>query len=122
MNSTVKLRTPFDRLRSYDITPEIALRKGIIMQAILDACNSARDSKAKRIRIEAKAWLFGNSDDFRRTCLEADLEPKFVVRIAKEEIKIRAELRKKAAARELLKKPKKKFHDADICAIVRKYI
>lgn len=122
MTNRIKLRTPFDRLRSYDINPEIALRKGIIMQAILDACNSGRHPKDKRVRIEAKTWLFGNSEDFRQTCLEADLDPKCVVRIAKEEIKMRANLLKKSPPKVLLKKPKKKFLDEDICSIVKKYL
>lgn len=122
MNSTVKLHAPFDRLRSYDITPEIALRKGIIMQAILDACNSGKHRKHKAIRIEAKTWLFSNSEDFRQVCAEADLDPKLVVRIAKDEIKFRAALSKKSSSKRLTKNTKKKFRNEDICAIVRKYI
>ncbi len=86
MTQVNKLRSPFDRLRSYNITPEIALHKAIIMQAIMDACTLAVDRKQKAVKAEAKTWLFGRSIDFYEICNVAELDPNQVIKMASEEI------------------------------------
>lgn len=86
MTNVYKLQAPFERLRSYGISPDVSLRKAIIMQAIFDACSQSKDRKAKKAKIEAQAWLLTDSPYFRQICFEADLDPNMVMAIAREEI------------------------------------
>ncbi len=83
MSNVIKFQAPFERLKNYDLTPEVRLMKAIITQAIIDSSNVADDSASKKIEMEAKAWLFGESEDFINICLHANIEPFFVRKIAK---------------------------------------
>ena len=103
MTNLNKLQAPFERLKNYGIVPDVSLRKAIIMQAIFDASSIAKDRKAKKNRIEAITWLFGNSADFRQICFEADLCPDMVSRVAKEEIANARAIENKNFANELYK-------------------
>lgn len=98
-----KLQAPFERLKNYAISPDVSLRKAIIMQAIFDACSVSKDHKAKKNRIEAITWLVGNSGYFRQICFEADLCPDMVRKIAKEEIAMSNSIDSKKIANELYK-------------------
>lgn len=88
MNYVIKFQAPFERLRACSNNPDISLRKAIILQAIIDASNVSPSTEAKKCEREAKAWLFSNSDYFQRICYEANLESDFVIKIAKEIIKL----------------------------------
>lgn len=91
MYNVLKFQAPFERIKIYNKSPDVALRKAIIMQAIIDATNLSNEAINQKIEQEAKLWLFSNSKHFKETCLEADLKPSFVVRIAKELISLHKE-------------------------------
>lgn len=59
--SVIKFQAPFERLKEYDLAPEVRLHKAIITQAIIDVSNNSDSPSSKKIEIEAKNWLFGNS-------------------------------------------------------------
>jgi hypothetical protein len=58
------------------------------MQAVIDATNISDAKEAKKLEIDAKAWIFGNDETFKTTCIEAGIEASFIVKITKEIIKI----------------------------------
>lgn len=86
MTNMNKLQAPFERLKNYDISPDVALRKAIIMQALFDIRSKAIDKKAQKARLEAKAWIFENSSYFRQICFEAGLHPENIIMLAREEL------------------------------------
>ena len=86
--NVIKFQAPFERLKSYTASPDIALRKAIITQAIIDATNISEVPIAKKFEQEAKAWIFGGGESFKSTCLEGGIEPTFVVKVTKEIIKL----------------------------------
>lgn len=88
MSNVIKFQAPFEKLKLYESSPEIMLRKAIITQAVIDASNLSNQPKAKKLELDAKDWIFGNNDHFKETCMQADIEPSFIVRIAKKAIKL----------------------------------
>jgi hypothetical protein len=86
--NVVKFQAPFERMKDYNLNPEVRLYKSIIIQAIIDASNISEDSCAKKIELDAKAWLFGESKDFQEACFRADFEPCYVIKIAKKIIRL----------------------------------
>jgi hypothetical protein len=88
MYNVIKFQAPFERLKLYQTSPEISLLKSIITQAIIDSTNNSDMREAKKLAMEARDWIFGDSEDFKMICIEAGLEPSFVVKIAKETIKL----------------------------------
>lgn len=88
MSNVIKFQSPFERLKSYETSPDISLRKAIITQAIIDATNTSNVREAKQLEIEAKAWIFGENEYFKELCVESDMEPSFVIKLAKEIIKL----------------------------------
>ncbi len=82
MTFVLKPQAPFERLKLANNSPEVALRKSIILQAIIDASNTSHNKSAKKMAGQAKKWLFNNSEGFLETCLDAELEPDFVIRVA----------------------------------------
>ncbi|MES2215518.1 MAG: hypothetical protein V4485_05885, partial [Pseudomonadota bacterium] len=62
--NTMKLQAPFDRLRFYENNPDIALRKAIVLQAIIDSTSNSSNPKTQAAKREARAWIFGNSEYF----------------------------------------------------------
>ncbi len=84
----IKFQAPFERLKEYDYSPEIRLHKAILTQAIIDASNIIPTKEAKRFELEAKIWIFGNSRDFQEVCQSAEIEPEFMIQIAREAIKL----------------------------------
>ena len=88
MSNVIKFQAPFERLKNYDLSPEVRLMKAIVTQAIIDASNIGDDLSSKKIELQAKTWIFGESEDFENTCLHADVEPSFVRRITRNVIKL----------------------------------
>ena len=88
MYGVIKFQAPFERLKEYDLTPEIRLYKAVITQAIIDVSNNSNSTENKKYEMEAKNWLFGNSFDFRDVCNKAELEPHSVVQMAKNAIEM----------------------------------
>lgn len=88
MSNVIKFQAPFERLKLFDTSPDVNLRKAIITQAIIDASNISDDKIAKRRELEAKAWIFGNDEYFKSICLEANIEASLVVKITKQIIKL----------------------------------
>lgn len=76
----LKFQAPFERLKEYDYTPEVQLYKAILTQAIIDVSNIADIQNAKKIELEAKAWIFSNSKYFQEVCCKAEIEPNFVIK------------------------------------------
>lgn len=91
MYKVMKFQAPFERIKQFNASSEVSLYKAIITQAIIDATNISDDKTAKNMEIEAKAWLLGNSDYFKEVCYRAEIEPSFVVKIAKDAIKLNKE-------------------------------
>ena len=87
-HGVIKFQAPFERMREYDFASEVRLHKAIILQAIIDASNNSRLSRARKIELEAKHWLFGNSSDFYNTCYYADTSPAHVIRTAQKVIRL----------------------------------
>ncbi|MDA9163410.1 hypothetical protein N9N97_00825 [Rickettsiaceae bacterium] len=90
MYGVIKFQAPFERLKEYDYSPEVRLHKAILAQAIIDSTNVTSGREAKKHEIEAKNWIFGNSDCFRDICCVADMDPGFVIKVAREAIKLNA--------------------------------
>ena len=88
MYSVIKFQSPFERIKQYDNSPEINLNKAIITQAIIDATNTSSANDARKIEIEAKNWIFGDSARFREVCEIAQITPYFVRKIAIAAIKL----------------------------------
>jgi hypothetical protein len=88
MTFVLKPQAPFERLKFANTCPEIALRKAIILQAIIDASNKSMGKAARKLATNAYKWLFGNSEGFRENCVDAELDPDFVVKIAKQMIEL----------------------------------
>lgn len=86
MKNVMKLQAPFDRLLSYDIDPHVALRKAIILQAIIDSTSSAVDNKALKAKREARDWILGNNEYFQQICFEGDLDPQEMIALTREMI------------------------------------
>ncbi len=88
MYGVIKFQAPFERLKEYDYSPEVRLYKAILTQTIIDASNITETKIAKKLEIEAKIWIFGNSQYFQEVCHKGEIEPGFVIKIAKEAIKL----------------------------------
>lgn len=88
MYGVIKFQAPFERLKEYDYSPEVRLYKAILTQTIIDASNITEVKTAKKLEIEAKIWIFGNSQYFQEVCYMGEIEPDFVIKIAKEAIKL----------------------------------
>jgi hypothetical protein len=64
-------------------TPEAALWRAVVTQAVLDASWEQGNSKGDQTgdgftaarRDEARAWLLGDSRDFRQVCFMAGFDP-----------------------------------------------
>ena len=87
----IKFQAPFERLKEYDTSPERRLYKAILMQAIIDSSNTSNDRVPKKLELEAKNWIFGNSKYFREVCDKADMNPEYIMKIAKKAIKVNLE-------------------------------
>ena len=88
MSNVIKFQAPFERLKLFDNSPDVNLRKAIITQAIIDASNISEDRKAKKLEREAKNWIFGCGEYFKNICAEACMEPQYVIKLAKQIIKL----------------------------------
>jgi hypothetical protein len=77
-----------ERLKEYNLAPEVRLHKAIITQAIIDVSSNSDLPSSKKIEIEAKNWLFGDSQYFRDACFRAELLPQKVVQMARDAIQM----------------------------------
>ncbi len=102
MYNVIKLQAPFERLREYAPDPETSLYRAVIMQMLIDASNVSPEYDARRLELEAKDWIFGNSEDFLNTCYLAAVSPYKIKLTARDFI---ARKRKEFAERQSHKKP-----------------
>ena len=93
MYNVIKLSAPFEKLKTYDASPEVSLFKAVIMQHIIDCTNTSNNNESRRLEIEAKTWLFGNSKDFLTVCDFAKISSLEVQKIAKEAIRMHSKAR-----------------------------
>ena len=84
----IKFQAPFERLKEYDYSAEVRLYKAILTQALIDASNISSSSEAKRYELEAKNWVFGDSNYFKEVCYNAEINPDFMRQITKEAIRL----------------------------------
>ncbi len=94
MSNVIKFQAPFERIKFYNSSPEVSLFKAVITQAIVDASNLSCSKEYKKIELEAKAWIFGGSEDFEEICRMVKLTPSWVKKIAEEIIKLHADAQK----------------------------
>ncbi len=88
MSYVIKFQAPFERLKNFSDSPDLALRRAIILQAIIDSSSTSELPCIRNHEREARAWIFGNSNYFQRICYEAGFEPSFIIKITRETIKI----------------------------------
>lgn len=81
--TVIKPQSPFERLKNANSSAEVALRKAIILQAIIDASSLPTSAEMRKLAQDAKEWLFGNSADFNLICHEAGMHPAYVVKISR---------------------------------------
>jgi hypothetical protein len=105
--NVIKFQSPFERLKSYQDSPDVALRRAVIMQAIIDATDDGLSSVSKNTSSNARKWLFSQNQDFENICLEAGLEPSYVVKIAETLIDINRAKKNLGSHINLLHKVKK---------------
>jgi hypothetical protein len=84
MSSVIKPQSPFERLKVENDSPEIALARAIILQAIIDASSTSSSKQATKMKNEAFKWLFEDSEHFLEICTDAEFKPEYVRNIAKE--------------------------------------
>lgn len=89
--SIIKLQAPFERLRASVTCGQKALRRGVILQAILDVSNLSKALQTSIHRDSAEKWIFHDSQNFYTTCDEAGLNPNFVRQLAQKMIDISRE-------------------------------
>ena len=82
MSFVLKLQAPFERLIASNLCPYKALKKAIILQAIIDASNTSFNKRAKKLELEARKWLFSDSQSFLDICDDAELEVEYVRKVA----------------------------------------
>ncbi|MGX6960190.1 MAG: hypothetical protein ACIPMY_02890 [Rickettsia endosymbiont of Pentastiridius leporinus] len=108
----IKPAAPFERLKSFNSLPDIALRRAIIMQAVIDSTNTSLKKEAKKAEYNSKNWIFEDNENFTSTCLEAGVEPSLVKEITKDLIKLqhnKLPLKVKPTKKLISKAVKKKF-------------
>jgi hypothetical protein len=88
MTSVLKPQAPFERLKLSNTNPEVALKKAVILQAIIDASNTSNNKSAIKAAKNAAKWLFGNSEGFLETCSDAEMDPDFLIKVAKQLIEL----------------------------------
>ena len=84
MTNIIKFQSPFERLKDNNQNPEIALIKAIILQAIIDATNISSSKEARKDEVDAKAWIYGGSEDFALMCEYINYNVSNVRKIARE--------------------------------------
>tara|TARA_B110000003_G_C16120774_1_gene327657 strand:- start:123 stop:494 length:372 start_codon:yes stop_codon:yes gene_type:complete len=84
----IKFQAPFERLKEYNSSPEGCLYKAILTQAIIDASNASDEKGAKKLELEAKNWIFGNSKYFQDVCNRAEINPENIMNITRKVIKL----------------------------------
>jgi hypothetical protein len=83
MTNIIKFQAPFERLKDNNNNPDIALIKAIVLQSIIDASNISNLKEARKEEINAKAWIYGGSEDFQLMCEYINYDVDHVRKIAK---------------------------------------
>ena len=85
-NEKKYFQAPFESLREYsrDESPLVQLNSAIILQSIIDCTAIGESRYTKKIREEARNWIFSNCKDFQDTCINANLYPEFVIKLTKQ--------------------------------------
>lgn len=91
--NVLKFQAPFERLREYNVSPEVKLYKSIILQAIIDISNISDNPDNKRYELDAKNWFFGKSKNFLEVCDKAELEPSEVREMARAAIELNSDVK-----------------------------
>jgi hypothetical protein len=99
MTSVLKPQAPFERLKLSNTNPEVALKKAVILQAIIDASNTSASKSAIKSAKSATKWLFGNSEGFLETCSDAEMDPDFLIKVAKQLIELQSKKNLKPISR-----------------------
>ncbi len=73
-----------DANNNHRLHGEVALWRGVITQALMDAGSDSQKDDARKAKAEAIAWLSGISDDFYAVCSLARLNPEYVKTGAKQ--------------------------------------
>ena len=60
-----------------------SLWRAVITQALMDAASSSKKAYYIAEKAKARAWLKGDSDDFKEVCYLADMDPEYVKTQAK---------------------------------------
>ncbi|MFN5351136.1 MAG: hypothetical protein ACK5BE_00765 [Alphaproteobacteria bacterium] len=71
---------------SKQTSPETALWRAVITQALMDAGSSSKKQEMNYSRYHAKSWLQGDSKDFELVCDLAGLNPYYVSKNSKKAI------------------------------------
>ena len=88
----IQMNSHFDKLKLYhSFEPDVLLRKAIIVQALSDMVSVSKKPCEVIASREARRWLLGNSDDFKRICIEAGLTASYVRKIANELLALKDE-------------------------------
>lgn len=83
MSSVIKLQAPFERLKLANESPEVALCRAIILQAIVDVSGADEGlEEPTACASEAASWLFTDSKHLEEICTSAELEVGFVRDVA----------------------------------------
>ena len=83
-------QAPFENLREHlkDESYLTQISVAIIMQAMIDCTAHGNGKYTKKIRKDAREWIFTNGPNFRQTCIEGRILPEFVINKTKELIGI----------------------------------
>ena len=92
MTNVIKFQAPFERLKTYNISPEVNLHKAIVLQAIIDASSVNESGAQYKLKQNAYKWIFEDiknlNSNFNTTVYRANLEPDYIRKIAKEIINL----------------------------------
>ncbi len=91
MSNVLKFQSPYEKAIQSSNIPEVSLNRAVLLQLITDATNTSPTREAKKHEIEAKNWIFTDSDDLSYACDAAGLHPKNLRNIALEAIKLKQE-------------------------------
>ena len=80
----LNLVSPFERLKSHNTNPYVALSKAIILQAIVDLASTAQKNKDLRYKLDSMQWIFLTNTGFEETCTSAGFEKGYVRQVAKD--------------------------------------
>ena len=84
LKNQVNLQSPFERLKSHNTDPYVALSKAVILQAVVDLTSVAQKNKDLRYKLDSMQWIFLPNTSFGETCTSAGFEKEYVRKIAQD--------------------------------------